>query len=214
MSTLLMRLTKPSVTNEPPSPQEMRRNEIAVIVTLIVALLLGGGIRNNSINNSRAVELGAGLPEISIPANWIKGTSPDYLVSVRNQRSAGIFDSEITVAIQPLAENENEVTVRTALGLKRGQELLRYRELEATPVTVGSAEDVTGILVTYAYVADPTREQGAVAAPVVVQAQDLIFTANGNAVIVTMAADAAHWDDEESYFDLVKNSLRVKEGEE
>jgi hypothetical protein len=49
---------------------------------------------------------------------------------------------------------------------------------------------------------------------VVVQAQDLVFAVNGNAVIVTMAADAAHWDKEETYFDLVKTSLRVKEAGE
>jgi hypothetical protein len=203
-----MRLTKPSVTNEPPSPRDLNLNEIAVTVTLIVALLLGIGIRNSSINNSREVELGAGLPTISIPANWITGTSPDYVVSIRNRGSAGIFDTEISVAIQPLGENENPVTVRTKLGFQRGQQLLRYRELEAVPVTVDDAE---GVLVTYAYVADPTRDEGAVAPPVVVQAQDLIFAANGNAVIVTMAADAAHWDKEETYFNLVKNSLRVKE---
>jgi hypothetical protein len=209
-----MRLTKPSVTNEPPTRQDLNRNEIALIVTLVFALFLGIGIRNNTINNSREVELGAGLPAVSIPANWIKGTSPDYVVSVRNQRSASVFDSEITVAVQALGENENPVTVRTKLGVQRTQQLLRYRELDAMPVTIGSAGDAEGVLVTYAYVADPTREQGAVAPPVVVQAQDLIFAANGNAVIISMAADAAHWDEEERYFDLVKNSLRVKEGGE
>ena len=208
MSSLLMRLTKPSVTNEPPSLRDLNRNEIAVIVTLIVALFLGIGIRNISINNSREVSLGAGLPTISIPADWITGASPDYVILVRNRGRASIFDTEISVAVQPLGENENPVTVRTKLGFQRGQQLLRYRELEAVPVTVADAE---GVLVTYAYVADPTREQGAVAPPVVVQAQDLIFAANGNAVIVTMAADAAHWDKEETYFNLVKNSLRVKE---
>lgn len=214
MSSLLMRLTKPSFTNEPPSAQDLRLSEIAVVVTFIFALFLGLGIRNNSVNNSREIELGAGLPKVSIPANWITGTSPDYLVAVRNPRSAGIFDSEVTIAVRPLGENENPVTVRTGLGLQRTRDLLRYRELEAVAVTVGAADDAAGILVTYAYVADPTREQGAKAPPVVVQAQDLIFAANGNAVIVTLAADAAHWDEEVSYFDLVKDSLRVKEGGE
>ncbi len=211
MSSLLMRLTKPSITNEPPTQRDLNRNEIAVLITLVFALFLGVGIRNNSINNNRSVELGAGLPTISVPANWITSTTPDYVVSVRNPRGAGIFDTEILVAVQPLGEGENPVTVRTKLGFQRSQALLRYRELEAMPVTVDGAE---GVLVTYAYVADPTREQGSAAAPVVVQAQDLIFAANGNAVIVTMAADAAHWDKEETYFDLVKNSLRVKEAGE
>jgi hypothetical protein len=69
------------------------------------------------------------------------------------------------------------------------------------------------MLVTYAYVADPTREQGALAAPVVAQAQDLLFVVGDQLVVVTMAADAANWDEEEDDFQVVFNSLNVEEGD-
>jgi hypothetical protein len=107
-----------------------------------------------------------------------------------------------------LPVGEDATAARTVLGLQRTQELLRYRELSVDNVTVG---DVEGLLVTYAYVADPTREQGALAPPVVVQAQDLIFPSGENqAMVVTIAADAATWDDEQAAVDLIFDSLNVE----
>ena len=107
-----------------------------------------------------------------------------------------------------MAVGEDAVMARTALGLQRSQDLLRYRELDAVTVTVNGQP---GILVTYAYVADPTREQGAIAPPVVVQAQDLIFPSGENqALIVTVAADAATWDEEEPAIQIIMDSLDVE----
>ncbi len=210
MSSLLTALTKPSVTNEPPSPSEIWRSDLALLVTVLFALFLGYGIRNNAINASRAVELGPDLPTVRIPARWITGQNEDYIVTARNPRSPSIFDSEVKIAVRPLRPDENLITARSALGVQRSQELLRYRELSADAMTV---DGEAGMLVTYAYVADPTRPAGATAPPVVVQAQDLIFVNpdTNQVVVVTTAADAADWDTEERYFRTVHNSLNVRE---
>lgn len=210
MSSLLTALTKPSVTNEPPSNAEIRRNDLALLITVIFALFLGYGIRNNAINASRTVELGENLPAVEIPARWITGEGEGYIVAARNPSSPSIFDSEIKIAARPLNPNENMVTARTGLGVKRSQALLRYRELSADAVTV---DGEPGIVVTYAYIADPTRPSGALAAPVVVQAQDLVFVDpdSSQVVVVTTAADAADWEREEHYFRTVYNSLHVRE---
>jgi hypothetical protein len=210
MSSLLMALTKPSVTNEPPSDFEIRRNDLALLITVIFALFLGYGIRNNAVNASRTVELGADLPAVLLPARWITGEGEEYIASARNPSSPSIFDSEIKIAVRPLRPEENMVTARAGLSVQRTQELLRYRELSADAVTVGSEP---GMLVTYAYIADPTRPAGALAAPVVVQAQDLVFVDpdSSQLIVVTTAADATDWDAEEHYFRIVHNSLDVRE---
>lgn len=210
MSTLLTALTKPSVTNEPPSDSEIRLNDLALLITVIFALFLGYGIRNNAVNASRTVELGANLPAVEIPARWITGEGEGYVVVARNPSSPSIFDSEVKIATRPLNPDENVVTARTGLGVQRTQELLRYRELSADAVTV---DGEPGMVVTYAYIADPTRPSGALAAPVVVQAQDLIFVDpdSSQVVIVTTTADAVDWDEEEHYFRTVYNSLKVRE---
>lgn len=208
MSTFLNALSRPSVTNQPPTEQDIRRSDIAVIVAFVFALFLGFGIRNNAAAASRTVELGAGLPVIEIPNNWITGTESGILFRARNPRSPSAFTAEVSVSTYPLAAGEDVVIARTALGLKRTQELLRYRELNAVPVTVNGQP---GIMVTYAYVADPTREQGAIAPPVVVQAQDIIFPSGENqAVIITLAADAAAWDEEEAAMQIIQDSLNLR----
>lgn len=210
MSSLLTTLTKPSVTNEPPSGSEIRRNDLVLLITVVITLLLGFAIRNSAVNASRSVALGTDLPSVRLPARWITGQTEDYVVTARNPRSPSILDSEIRIAVRPLNPDENMVTARSGLSIRRTQELLRYRELSAEAVTVGGEP---GILVTYAYVADPTRPAGALAAPVVAQAQDLVFVEPGpsQVVVVTTAADATDWDNEERYFRIVHNSLNVKE---
>jgi hypothetical protein len=208
MATWLNTFTKPSVTNEAPSERELSRIDWAVIITVIFALFLGFGIRNNASTASRTVELGEGLPSIEIPNNWITGTPEGMLLQARNPRSPSIFNAELTVATRPLAAGEDAVAARTAIGLKRSQELEHYRELEAMPVTV---DGQPGILVTYAYIADPTREQGSIAPPVVVQAQDLIFPSGENqALIVTIATDAATWDEESTSVNIIQESLGMR----
>jgi hypothetical protein len=208
MSAVLNMLSKPSVTNEPPTEGELSRIDWAVIITVLFALFLGFGIRNNAANASREVELGEGLPTIRIPDNWSSGTPEGMLLQASNLRSPSIFNTELTITTRPLAAGEDAVAARTALALKRSQQLEHYRELEAMPVTVNGQN---GVLVTYAYVDDPTREQGAIAPPVVVQAQDLIFpTSENQALIVTIAADAATWDEEEASIRIIQDSLGME----
>lgn len=208
MSTFLNMLTKPSVTNQPPSEKELSRIDLAVIVTVIFALFLGFGIRNSASTASRTVALGEGLPSLNIPNNWITGTPEGMLLHASNPRSPSSFNAEVSVTTLPIPVGADVVAVRTALGLNRSQELFRYRELDAMPVTVN---DQAGILVTYAYVADPSREQGASGPPVVIQAQDLIFPGGENqALVVTVATDAATWDEEQEAIQIIQDSLDMK----
>jgi hypothetical protein len=208
MSTWLDALGKPSITNEPPTEAELSRIDWAMIVTLLFALFLGLGIRNNAVTASRTVELGEGLPSIKVPDNWITGQPEGLLLEASNPRSPSIFNAELNVAVLALPPGQDAVAARTVVSLQRTQELDRYRELDAEAVTV--LDGTEGILVTYAYVADPTREQGAIAPPVVVQAQDLIFPIGENAVIVTVATDAATWDEELPSVRLIQDSLDME----
>jgi hypothetical protein len=208
MSTWLTSLSKPSVTNQPPSEGELRRLDIAVIITVLFALFLGFGIRNNAVSASRTVELGEGLPTIKVPERWITGQPEGMMLQARNPASPSIFNAQLSVMTLPLPAGEDARGARTALALQRTQELLRYRELGVERVIV---DGVAGLLVTYAYVDDPTREQGALAPPVVVQAQDLIFPSGENtAIVVTTATDAATWDEEQASIQLIHDSLKME----
>jgi hypothetical protein len=208
MSAWLATLRKPSVTNQPPTHRELVRNDWAVVILIAFALFLGVGIRNNAANASRSVNLGEGLPTVQVPSNWITSTPEGMVLQVRNPRSGSAFPTEISVDSRLLGPTDNIVTVRAGLGAQHARDLFRYRELSAEGVTVNREE---GILVTYAYIADPAREQGGNAPPVVVQAQDLIFPSGNQMVIITMAADTTVWDAQTPFFDILTNSLRMRE---
>jgi hypothetical protein len=208
VATFFNRIFPPSVTNQPPTQAELRRNDIVVIVWFLFALLLGLGIRNRVLNASRIMALGENLPEISVPARWITGSDEDTVVYARNPRSPSTFDAQMSATVRDLNEGENLVLARTALGARRTQQYDRYRELFAEPVHV--LDEVEGTLVTYAYVADPTRDSGAVAPPVVVQAQDLIFITDDKVVVVTTAADASEWEADQRDFDAIYNGLDLQ----
>jgi hypothetical protein len=208
MTALIDRLRNPSITGEPPTQQDLNRSHWYTVAWFVFALFLGIGISNNALTNSRTVPLGEGLPSIEVPAGWIGGQAGESVVSVRNPRSPSAFNAEIRVTVRPLRAGENLVMARTGEGLRRSQELLRYRELSAEPVTVQDGSE--GVLVTYAYVADPTRAAGAVAPPVVVEAQDLYFVRENQLVIVTAAADSTQWENEERNFRIVYDSLRLR----
>ena len=70
--------------------------------------------------------------------------------------------------------------------------------------------DQPALVTTYAYIADPTLDMGAMGLPVVVEAQDIMFLQDGQFVVVTLAADANDWEDEQNEFSIVTNSLRLQ----
>ncbi|MEX1018292.1 MAG: hypothetical protein WDZ49_01460 [Litorilinea sp.] len=221
MSALLEHLRRPSVTNEPPTAGTIRRNDVATLIWVAFVLVLGFGIRNNALSAGKVVTLGDDLLQITLPAGWVQGTRPladappaaplgpnEYAVSVWNSRSPSQFDATIDIHARHTRPGDNLATVRAALGLRRSQELSRYRELQAEAVTVLNL--VPGTLITYAHVADPTRSTGALAPPVVVQGQDLIFLYREHVFRITVAADLATWETEATGFDRVFRSLSLR----
>ena len=209
MENLLDQLTGPSVTSAAPTRADQRRNDWVLALCIAVLLALGWGVRMLALDNSRTISLGEGLPEITYPGTWaVDSAAAPLLFSARNGASRTTFDAILNVSGLPVRPQETLDTVRSSLALRRSQELDRYRELAAEPVVV--LGDRPALLTTYAYIADPTRESGANGLPVVVQAQDLLFLANTQWLVVTTAADAAAWEAELPAFEVVTDALGLQ----
>ncbi|CAN5798351.1 hypothetical protein BH10CHL1_BH10CHL1_29390 [soil metagenome] len=208
MASLFSALRKPSVTNQPPSVWEIRRNDLVIILWLALMLLLGLGIRSRVLNASHTLPIGEGLPAIALPSGWSITKAEGLALQAKNLASPSTFDAEIDVYTRDLKENEAIELVHSAWSLKRSEILPQYRELSVENVKVQN--DIAGLRTTYAYVADPTRESGASGLPVVVEAQDLLFVQHNKVVVVTMAADAAEWASEMAQFQLVYDSLKLQ----
>ncbi|MFN8486872.1 MAG: hypothetical protein U0350_04715 [Caldilineaceae bacterium] len=208
MTNVLNTLRKPSLTSPTPTLWDIRRNDVAMLVWCALLIALGIGLRNYALNRSRSLALGNGLPTIAYPAGWSTSKSEKLALQAKNLSSLNGFSAEIEVFTRDLKANETLDLARSDWSLKRSQALLQYRELAADNVKL--LGNLPGLLVTYAYIADPSRETGANNLPVVVEAQDLVFVQANKLIVVTTAADTNAWASEAQHFQIVHNSLKVQ----
>jgi len=215
MSTLLAALRRPSTTNQPPSAGEQWRNDLLMIATILFAIFLGWGIRNNTVGAVRSFGLGGQLPTLAYPASWLESQREGVLFRAVDPASPSTFDARVEVFVRDVKESETLDLISSSWPLRRTQELDRFRSLAARVAQGPDNQNV--LLLTYAYIADPTRESGSPGLPVVVQGQDLLFVANDGIgdrlVVVTVAADATEWERYASTFAKIFASLGVQEGE-
>lgn len=208
MTMWVDRLIKPSPTNAAPDPREQIRNDIAVTVTVLFALFLALGIRNQVYNASKLASINDGGLRLAYPEQWVLRADGNTGFTAVNLGSPSTFDSRIEVTSRPLRPDETLELARFDRGLKLSTELSNYRELEATSMEVLGG--LPAIVATYGFVADPTRDAGATGLPVIVEAQDILFVQDGVFYVVSLRADAADWVANARDFAVVTNSLRLQ----
>jgi hypothetical protein len=207
---LVTRLRQPSVTSQTPGSAEVWRNDLAVIVVVVLAFVLGFVLRNIVRNASTAITLGDGLPTLRYPAGWVTSMPASQHFQATDSTSASSFDTTVAMEVRALKPQENLELARAAWALQRSRALVQYRELGAEPVTVLGNQPA--LLITYGYIADPTRENGNTGLPVVVQAQDLLFVQDKKLVVVTVAADVHDWLAKAAHFQLIFASVQLNQG--
>ncbi len=205
MSAFLRALTKPSATNAPPSPRERYVRELALLGWVLFLLLLGWGIRNQTLRAHNTHLPAEGLTAIAYPSNWVVSNGEAFRAA--NPRSPSTFDSEIAVVSRPLKAGEELAAARAAWTVSRSRQFQSYREIETLPATV--LDGAPALVSTYAYVADPLRNSAVAGLPVVVEAQDIMYVDANHFVVVSLAADATAWAADQLSFDLVRNSLHL-----
>lgn len=215
MATLIESLRKPSITNQPPSASEQRRNDLLMIVTILFAIFLGWGVHNNAVGAMQSFELGGQLPTLTYPASWLESQREGVQFRAIDPASPSTFDAQVEVFVRDVKEGETLDQVGTSWPLRRTQELDRFRSLAERVAQGPDGQNV--LILTYAYIADPTRESGNLGLPVVVKGQDLLFIANDGIgdrlVVATVAADAVEWERYAGDFATIFASLGVQEGE-
>jgi hypothetical protein len=214
MSTFLDRLRSPSITNEPPTVQDQQRNDLYVIATIVIAILLGWLVRNSTLNAVRQYTFEGGVPAITLPVHWISSTTQEgLLLRAIDPRSPSTFNGLVEVSARPLREGEDLTVLNVSWPLKRSGELDRFRTLSSRAMIAPDGEPAQ--LITYAYIADPTRESGSLGMPVVVRGQDLIMMVGEGTdrqlVVITTAADATDWQRESPVFERLYDQLGVRE---
>ena len=206
-----------SRTNAPPTQADIVRNDAILFVCVLLLLAAGWGVRLFAQRDAtRTADLGPGMPAIAYPAAWLPAVNPGasagegstLLFQARNVGAASSYNNTLHVEALPVLPEDSLGALRIRQGLRRAQELDRYRELAAEPVTVLGEREA--LLTTYAFLADPTRDSASSGVPVVVEAQDLLFRNENQWLVVTVAADAGDWATASAAFAPVFESLGLE----
>ncbi|MCW5843409.1 MAG: hypothetical protein KIT77_19320 [Caldilinea sp.] len=207
MALWIDRIIKPSETNEASAASDQIRSDIAVVVTVLFALLLALGIRNQVYSASNTAMLDDGALRFAYLERWVARQGDESSFSAVNLGSASTYDARLEVTSRPLREGESLELARFDRGLKLASSLDSYRELEAAEMQV--LNGVPALVATYAYVADPTHASGAPDLPVVVEGQDVMFVLGDRFYVVALTADATEWEAGARDFAIVTDSLRL-----
>jgi hypothetical protein len=180
-------------------------DELLVVALVIVALLLGWAFKAWVQGQMVTFTSDDGAVSLSYPDRWLEQVDKETLVSVSDVRGEGPFKPTASLRVRemdpeyPLTEND----LLVALSLNRAQELTAYRVLSVEQGVLGG---LAANKVTYAYLAEPgSGSQSAM--PVVVQAVDWVVIREGRAYILTFAAVADQFADEEGAFNSILASV-------
>jgi hypothetical protein len=205
----LQRLVSHYPASPPPSRAEIRRNDWVLLAFVGICLLIGAVVGYLSMNQHRTASLGQGLPEVRVPTSWaLSQSSADGPLIARNPRANSLFKSTIQLHSLPVSGQESLDTLRARNALQRSTSLDFYRELSSERLQM--IDNEPALLTTYVSVEDPGRQSGALALPVVVQSQDLLFRHEGQWYLATSSADATIFADEERAFNQALASLGLR----
>jgi len=207
MALWLDRIIKPSATHAAPAPGDRMRNDIAVAVTVLFALLLSLGIRNQVYTASKIATIDAGALRLAYPERWAARQGAESTFSAADLGGASTYDARVDVLARPLRERESLDLARFDRSLKLASSLNSYRELEAAEMQV--LNGVPALVATYAFVADPMDAGGLPGLPVVVEGQDVMFVLDDRFYVVALTADATQWAASARDFAVVTASLQL-----
>jgi hypothetical protein len=180
-------------------------DELLVVALVIVALLLGWAFKGWVLGQMVTFTSDDGAVSLSYPDRWLEQVDKETLVTASDVRGEGPFKPTFSLRMRemdpefPLTEND----LLASLSLDRGGELTAYRVLSVDQGELGGLE---ASKVTYAYVAEPASGSQS-SMPVVVQAIDWVVFHEGRAYILSFAAAADRFADEEGAFNSILASV-------
>jgi len=187
-----------------PTPAEFARNDWALVITALIALLVGLVLRVviTTQTNTYAIPGGAA---VVYPANWVADTTTgENLFSTSNPRSGSTFATHMSLLSAPLAANSTLSDAAIQWTLDLTNERQHFRSISSEAVRVAGTD---GVRITYAYVADAGGSSLS-QLPVVVQATDTLVLVNGQVYALRYEADATVYKDDLATYERALAALK------
>ncbi|WP_423226385.1 hypothetical protein [Candidatus Amarolinea aalborgensis] len=187
-----------------PTPAEFARNDWALVITALIALLVGLVLRVviTTQTNTYAIPGGAA---VVYPANWVADTTTgENLFSASNPRSGSTFATHMALLSAPLAANSTLSDAAIQWTLDLTNERQHFRSISSEAVRVAGTD---GVRITYAYVADAGGSSLS-QLPVVVQTTDTLVLVNGQVYALRYEADATVYKDDLGTYERALAALK------
>ena len=153
---------------------------------IIIGLVLGINLRDNSLGQSRAYSnVEAGITAL-YPFRWLLDEDGDYVFRVRDLAQRG-FSTVVQVRTLPVGPETTERNLLDRLTLRRSQTLIDYNVLGYDIYVL--PDETAAVSMSYTYVSRDTSPflEGVSS---IVAGLDVLTISRGQAVIVSFRADA------------------------
>lgn len=168
--------------------------ELAVVVLVLVALVIGWVLKTGVENRSESFS--SGNISAQIPSGWLTSTPGGNEVLHVTDRTTSGFGTTYLIQQEVVSAESTPAQVVGLLTLERGNSLTAYRVLKQQDVLV---QGKPAVELEYVYVESDANLSHSTF-PVVVHGLDYVFVNGNQAVIVTYRADQAAFERDRAHF--------------
>jgi hypothetical protein len=191
------------------APGWLLRQDVAIALVVLVALALGGLLRQQ-VDGATALFRENDAPfRIAYPATWSVVEPPaGMLLRAENPRTDSAFKTTLTVERRDI-DTAAPPTLQTLVDRRtaQGNGLTGYTLLSNDEATVDGAR---GARLEYAYVAQPIEGPRRSAVPVVVRVREYVVVAADRAYYISLAAPEDEADEAFARFDRTIEEAKVR----
>jgi hypothetical protein len=187
----------------------MLPKDLGVALVVLVALLLGLGMRYQVEGRAKQFQDPNSPFRISYPAGWgFADSLQGVLLKVEDPNTDSAFKTALTIESREL-DPASPPTIQTLIDRRVAQrsELTGYHFLANADATVGGAKSA---LLEYAYVVQPIDQPRRASLPVVVQAREYIIVGNDRTYYVTLNAPENAFADASAKFERTIKTVQLQ----
>lgn len=191
-----------------PLTRLQRWSHYLTVLVLLLAFIYGLNIRDTLVSATRTyTNIQAGI-SVRYPVNWLidENDNASYIFRVRDMTRIG-FKTTIQIAVEPVGPDASPQSILNSLALQRSTQLAQYNTLSIEGTN--DIDNSESFRMTYYFT---TSDVDAIleTLPVVVIGQDVLTIVEGQAVVVTLRADATTFDEDLQVFKRFLETLEFR----
>jgi hypothetical protein len=196
-----------AVPEKPRAGEEQRLN-ILVVLTVIVALLLGWALKANVESRTSSFTGLSGALSVKYPATWLVGRpeNDQTILTVFDPRSPASLHPTFSVTVRPMPKDQRLLDAAMSWTLSRNTDLRAFQDLGTEQTFL---DGKMAVRLDYAYIADPPPGSGPATLPIVARGTDILVTQGDQLVVLSGVSDANFYEEYNPRLAEIFKSVRL-----